>query len=90
VLSLTQLFHAFNMRHPTKSLLGLGLFSNPFLIGALMFGAALQISVISIPAFSSIFKVFPLNDRDWLFVAILAVIPIVCNELVKLIRRKRA
>ncbi len=90
LLSLTQLFHAFNMRHPGRSLFSLGLFSNPFLIGALLLGAALQISVISVPAFASIFRVFPLSGRDWLLVAILAVIPIFCNEIVKLIRRSRA
>jgi Ca2+-transporting ATPase len=90
VLSLTQLFHAFNMRHLRKSLFSLGLFSNPLLIGALLLGAALQIGVISVPALASVFRVFPLSGRDWLFVAMLAVIPIFCNEIVKLIRRGRA
>jgi Ca2+-transporting ATPase len=87
VLSLTQLFHAFNMRHPRKSLFSLGLFSNPFLIGALLLGSVLQIGVIGIPPFAAVFRVFPLSGRDWLFVAILAIIPIVCNEVVKIVRR---
>ena len=87
VLSLTQLFHAFNMRHTEKSLFGLGLFSNPFLIGALLLGAALQIAVISLPPLASIFRVVPLSARDWLFVAGLSFIPIICNELVKIVLR---
>jgi len=87
VLSLTQLFHAFNMRHSKKSLFSLGLFSNPFLIGALLLGAALQIGVISIAPFAVLFRVTPLSGRDWLFVAILSVIPIVCNEIAKIMMR---
>jgi Ca2+-transporting ATPase len=87
VLSLTQLFHAFNMRHTEKSLFGLGLFSNPFLVGALFLGAAMQIAVISLPPLASVFRVVPLNGRDWLFVACLSFIPIICNELVKIVFR---
>ncbi len=87
VLSMTQLFHAFNMRHSRKSLFSLGLLSNPFLIGALLLGAVLQVGVISIAPFAALFRVVPLGGMDWLFVAILSVIPIVCNEIVKIVRR---
>ena len=87
VLSITQLFHAFNMRHSRKSLFGLGLLSNPFLIGALLLGAALQIGVISIAPFSALFRVIPLSGRDWLLVAIISIIPVVCNEIVKIVMR---
>ena len=87
VLSLTQLFHAFNMRHSKKSLFGLGLLSNPFLIGALLLGAALQIGVISIAPFAALFRVIPLSGRDWLLVAILSIIPVVCNEIAKIVMR---
>jgi Ca2+-transporting ATPase len=88
VLSLTQLFHAFNMRHVRKSLFGLGLFSNPFLIGALLLGAALQIGVITVAPLANLFRVVPLSVSDWLVVAVLSVIPIVCNEIVKIVVRR--
>jgi Ca2+-transporting ATPase len=90
VLSLTQLFHAFNLRHPTRSIFGLGPFSNLFLVGALVLGAVLQVSVISVPAFASVFRVFALGYRDWLFVAVLAVMPLLVNEIAKLVKRSRA
>jgi Ca2+-transporting ATPase len=89
VLSLAQLFHAFNLRHLKRSIFGLGLFSNPFLIGALLVGAALQVSVISVRPFASVFRVFSLNAGDWLFVTLLALLPILVNEVVKAIRRSR-
>jgi len=90
VLSLTQLFHAFNLRHPTRSIFGLGPFSNPFLVGALLTGIALQVSVISVAPFAEVFKVFALSSRDWLFVTVVALVPILVNEIVKTIRRKCA
>ncbi len=89
VLSLTQLFHAFNMRHQTKSLFSIGPFSNLFLIGALVVGIALQVSVIGVPPFASVFKVLSLYTRDWLFVALLAIMPILFNEIVKIFLRHR-
>jgi Ca2+-transporting ATPase len=89
VLSLTQLFHAFNMRHQTKSLFGIGPFSNLLLIGAVLFGIALQVSVISVSPFASVFRVFSLYARDWLFVAVLAIIPLLFNEIVKIFLRLR-
>ena len=89
VLSLTQLFHAFNMRHSKKSVFGLGLFSNPFLIGALLLGAALQISVISFAPFAALFRVLPLSGGDWLFVTVLSMAPIFCNEVAKMLMRWR-
>jgi Ca2+-transporting ATPase len=87
VLSLAQLFHAFNMRHETKSLFQLGFPGNLFLIGSVVFGILLQVSVISIPPLARIFKVVGLRGSDWLLVLILALIPILLNEPVKLVRR---
>jgi Ca2+-transporting ATPase len=89
VLSLTQLFHAFNMRHQTKSLFGIGPFSNLFLIGAVVVGIVLQVSVIGVPLFASIFRVLSLYARDWLFVAVLATMPLLFNEVVKIFLRHR-
>jgi Ca2+-transporting ATPase len=87
VLSLSQLFHVFNMRHETKSLFRLGLFENLFMIGAVLFGIVLQVSVISVPLFAGVFKVVGLSGKDWIFVMILAILPIILNEPVKLVRR---
>jgi Ca2+-transporting ATPase len=89
VLSLAQLFHAFNLRHMKRSIFGLGLFSNVFLLGALAVGAVLQVSVISVRPFASVFKVYGLGARDWLLVFLLALVPILVNEIVKVIRRIR-
>ncbi|MBA7681657.1 Calcium-transporting ATPase 1 [subsurface metagenome] len=87
VLSLSQLFHVFNMRHEIKSVFQIGFFTNLFLIGAVVFGILLQVSVISIPSIARVFKVVGLSRMDWLAVLLLSVLPVVLNEPVKLFRK---
>lgn len=89
VLSVSQLFHSLNMRSPKKSIFQLGLFSNKFLIGSILFGILLQDIVITIPFLSSIFKVFDLTPSDWIFVSILSIVPLVVNEIVKIFIRAK-
>jgi Ca2+-transporting ATPase len=89
-LSLAQLFHAFNLRHPTKSLFSIGPFSNHYLVGAFIVGGLLQVLVITIPLFADFFKVAVLGVTDWLIVLLLAVFTITLNEIVKIFRRRKA
>ena len=70
-LSVSQLFHALNLRHPKKSIFQLGVFTNKYLIGSIIFGIILQDVVITIPFLANIFKVYDLLLKDWLLVGIL-------------------
>ncbi|MBN2323583.1 MAG: calcium-translocating P-type ATPase, PMCA-type [Spirochaetes bacterium] len=87
VLSLTQLFHAFNLKHATRSVFGSGAFRNTLLLFAVGFGIALQVSVISITPLARIFRVVPLDANGWLIAAGIGFTPILFNEVVKLVRR---
>ncbi|HIH9993301.1 TPA: calcium-translocating P-type ATPase, PMCA-type [Clostridium botulinum] len=87
VLSVSQLFHSLNMRHPKKSIFQLGLFTNKYLLASVIFGIFLQEMVITIPFLASIFKVFDLTMQDWIFVFALSIIPLVINEIVKFFKR---
>ncbi|MDF2881497.1 MAG: calcium-transporting ATPase [Clostridiaceae bacterium] len=89
VLSVSQLFHALNMRHPEKSIFQLGLFSNKYLIAAILFGIFLQDVVITLPFLNSVFKVWDLSIRDWSFVGLLSIMPLVINEIVKIFIRAK-
>ncbi len=82
VLSLSQLIHAFNMRSE-HSLSHLPIFSNLWLMGALVVGIILQVSVIMIPFLAGIFKVVPLDSVQWLLVAGLSIAPLPIVELEK-------
>ncbi|TAN35553.1 MAG: cation-translocating P-type ATPase [Verrucomicrobia bacterium] len=90
VLSGSQLFHAFNCRHQTKSLFTLGVFSNPQLLLATGFSLVLQTLVITVPCLDAIFKTEPLSAFDWLLVLGLSSLPLWLMELVKIFLRRRA
>lgn len=89
VLSVSQLIHALNMRHSTKSIFQVGLFTNKYLIGAIIIGIFLQDIVITVPFLASIFKVFDLGLRDWGFVGLLSIVPLIVNEIVKVFKRSK-
>ncbi|MCX7714244.1 MAG: cation-translocating P-type ATPase [Clostridia bacterium] len=87
VLSVSQLFHALNMRNDKKSIFKIGLFSNKYLVGSIILGIALQWVVISVPFLANAFGVYRLNFMDWMFVMGLSLVPLAANEIVKLFRR---
>ncbi len=78
-LGLIQLTHSLNVRSNDKSLLRLGIFTNRYLIGAIVFSAILQLAVIIFPFLNTAFRVVPLNAPQWgiVFAAAFAIIPIV-------------
>lgn len=85
VLSLSQLFHSFNMRSE-RSLFSIGICSNKKLLFSFLFCSMLQIIVISIPILASIFQVKPMNITEWGIVLFLSALPIFFMELQKKFR----
>lgn len=82
VLSLSQLFHSFNMRSE-HSLSEIGIFGNKKLIYSFFICAFLQVIVITIPQLANVFQVIPLTLRQWAIVLFLSFCPIVAVELQK-------
>lgn len=80
VLSMSQLVHSFNLksRHISQ---GSGLFRHPKLLGAFIIGSVMQISVIVLPFFNSIFHTAPLSPVQWLTVALLSLCPVITGKL---------
>jgi Ca2+-transporting ATPase len=62
VLCLSQLGHALAIRSERDSTFSLGFWSNPVLMGAVVFTLGLQLATIYVPALTPIFKTEPL---DW-------------------------
>ena len=87
VLAASQLFYSLAMRNSTKSIFQIGLFSNRYLVGAIITGFILQLAVISIPFLADAFNVTNLNLHDWGIVFALSLVPLVLNELAKLFLR---
>lgn len=86
-LSVSQLFHAFNLRTNQKSIFQAGIFKNRYLIGAVVVGLVLQIALVYVPVLSDWFHLRPLVWQEWLFVIGLSVIPVAVNEFVKAMKR---
>ena len=82
VLSLSQVIHAFNLQSD-KSILEVGFFSNISLVLAFIACTILQVSVISIPFLSNVFKTVNLNFLQWLIVWILSISPLILVEIEK-------
>lgn len=86
-LSISRLFHSLNLRHKHKSLYEIGLFSNRFLMIAILIGIVIQIGLINITIFNTIFEIHFLTTKDWIFVLTLSLIPIIFSELTKAWKR---
>ncbi len=83
-----QLFYAFSLRHPRHSIFKAGIFTNKFLVGAIIIGFLLQVLVLEVPALSEAFRLQSLHLRGWLEIMGLGLFPLVLNEIVKLFRKK--
>ncbi|MGB9906511.1 MAG: calcium-translocating P-type ATPase, SERCA-type [Candidatus Saccharicenans sp.] len=88
VLSVSQLFHAFNCRSQMKSVFALGIFSNLNLVIAFLVSLSLQLSVVYLPSLQKIFKTQNLSLFDWSLVLVLSSLPLWGMEAVKLLNKK--
>jgi len=82
-----QLLYSLACRNPSKTLFRLGVFSNRYLIGAVVVGVLLQFVVMWVPVLHDAFKLQTLDADGWLVVAVLGSIPYVLSELRKLFIR---
>ena len=81
-LSALELIHSINVRSD-ESIFKIGIFSNIYLVGAFIIGIMLQFLVIAIPGLASIFESVPLNLTQWLYVAIISILPFIIIETQK-------
>ena len=88
-LTLSQLFHAYNVRSETASLFTLGVTSNRAMNRAFLIGLALQLAVLLLPPLQGIFATVPLTGPQWMAVLGLAASPIAVCEVTKAAGKKR-
>lgn len=67
-LAAFQWFNAWNCRSRNRSVFSLGLFSNPFLIGATALVVTLQLLAFSVPFLQNILRTVPLSFDEWMMV----------------------
>ena len=90
VLCLTQLGHVMAIRSEKESLFKIGLFSNKYLLGAVILTFVLQMATIYVPILNRIFKTEPLSMNELVLTLVMSSVVFVAVEIEKLIRRRSA
>ena len=88
-LSMCELFRAFTCRSERLSLFQLGLFSNPWLVIAVVASVFLLTITVLVPWLRPIFDTTPLTLFEWEVVIGLALIPAVSEEITKWFLRRQ-
>jgi len=90
VLCLSQMGNVLALRSEKESFFVLGLFSNKYMLGAVILTFVLQMATIYVPALNPIFKTEPLTLNELLFTFLLSSIVFVAVEIEKLWKRKKS
>ena len=88
-LVMCQLFFSLAVRNHSKSIFQIGIFSNKYLVGAIVLGVLLQLLVIGIPFMQKAFRLQMLDLGGWLIAIALGLVPLLINEIVKIFIRAR-
>ena len=81
-IAMLELVHSFNVKSE-ESILKVGLFENKYLVGAFVLGTILQLIVVTIPLFASIFNLVLLNATQWIVTLGISILPLIIMELQK-------
>lgn len=81
----SQLFNSFSVRTERDSLITAGLFSNPYLLGAIGVGLGAQLAIIYVPIFNEWFSTAPLSLSDLGLSVALSAVVFVVVELQKVV-----
>jgi Ca2+-transporting ATPase len=85
-LVFSQLFHVFDCRSEERGIFEVGLFTNPFLVGAVMISTLMQLSVIYFPPLQAIFKTVSLQSWQWIVILCVSGGPSVIIGFARLIK----
>ncbi|MBA4371596.1 MAG: ATPase [Thermodesulfovibrio sp.] len=88
VLCLTQLGHVLAIRSEKASLFTIGIFSNKYLLGAVLLTFILQMATIYLPALNTIFKTEPLTLYELLITLALSSVVFMAVEIEKFLKRR--
>ena len=89
VLGISQLFHAIGMRDVNRSVFRMNHRNNPYMIGALMIGIALQIAVTEITPLINLFGTVRLGLTEWMQLIALSTTPLIVHELLAVVGKSR-
>ena len=85
-LVFSQLFHVFECKSETRGIFEVGIFSNPYLVFAVMGSVLMQLSVIYLPPLQAIFKTTALVGWQWALILLVAGGPCVLVGIYRYVR----
>ena len=89
VLGISQLFHAIGMRDVNRSVFKMNHRNNPYMLGAVAAGIALQAAVTEIEPLIRLFGTVRLSMAEWIQLIALSVTPLIVHELLVAVSRGR-
>ena len=88
-LVMSQLVHVFECKSETRGLFELKLFSNPYLVYAVLSSVIMLLGVIYLPFMMPIFSTTPLNVFDWMIAGGISLLVPIINSIVREIKNGR-
>lgn len=88
-IAMTQLFNAFNLRTPHKSVFSIGIFSNKWIVIAFLASVIVQIAALNLPFMQKAFSFESLPLLDFLVITLLSSLVLWGGELYKYVKKKR-
>ena len=88
VLVFAQLFYSLGLRNMRKNVFQIGIFSNMYLVGAIIIGVLLQVLVLIVPVMREAFKLHMLDSKGWMMATILGLLPLALLELYKAVFKR--
>lgn len=85
-LALLEMYHVFNCKSENKSVFKAGIFSNKFLILAVLSTVISQLAVIYLPVMQGIFNTVPLSGRELFYLFTLSSLPVLFMEIKKAVK----
>ncbi len=89
-ITLSELLRAFTSRSERYPLHKIGIFSNPYMFGAVALSLVLSVAVIYIPFLQPIFDTAPLTLQQWEIILPLLTVPAIVHELTKWFLARRS
>lgn len=83
-----QLFHVFDCRSETLGIMEKGLFSNPYLIGAVLLSTVMFLAVLYVPSLRLLFDTVALDQHQWLIVLAASGLPTLVIGIRRLLRSR--
>ncbi len=88
-LALTQLAHAFNARSRRPVLFTGRFLANPWVLGAVVLAALLQVAAVHLPSAQAVLHTAPLGPREWAWVLVGSLVPLVVGQAARALAPSR-